>query len=165
MKSILINYSGIPEKTFLPVQPVLSRNLQQELHRLADSLRSQVRNAIAVNNWLQRQKTSLELTQEVAVNLNQLQNPVTDSLTFRFVSSPEAFKLFTDTLVRKSYFLHYQAEVDSENQLLKVRLNAQQLPEWEQELSILFENITIAVYLQTLLYHQQQSKLLKRKAS
>ncbi|MDQ3291327.1 MAG: hypothetical protein M3Q05_08570, partial [Bacteroidota bacterium] len=63
------------------------------------------------------------------------------------------------------YFIHYQAEVDPENQLLKVKLNGRQLPEWEQELSILFENITIAVYLQTLLYHQQQSKLLKRKAS
>ena len=165
MKSVFVNHITKTEKNRNPLPAVLSQQLQQELQRLAHSLRAQVRNAIAVTNWLQRQNTAISQGQDAGLNPNFLAPPNIETLTFRFVSSPEAFDLFTATLGRRSFFLHYHSQTDRENQQIKVRLKMAQLPEWEQELSILFENITIAVYLDTLLSHQQQSTLPKRKAS
>ena len=58
MKSISINNTNSPGNAVAPLQPVLSRQLQQALHRLAESFRAQVHNAISVTNWLQRQNTT-----------------------------------------------------------------------------------------------------------
>lgn len=85
----------------LLIQPVLTRKLLADLHTLAGTLKDQVRNAIAVTNWLSRTKRTIQ--NEAA---NYLLPANTQILTFRFVSSPEAFKLFTDMLLRKSYLLH-----------------------------------------------------------
>jgi hypothetical protein len=163
MQTLSIKYNP-HNRPAVPIKPVLTAGLQRELNQLANSLRTQVRNVIAVNNWLQQKEKTAAIGQEFSLNWPGLQNNEGEVLSFRFVSSPEAFKLFADTMLRKSFFLHYYAEVNPEEQVLKTRISFSRLPAWEQELSIIFESITIAVYLETLLYHQP-SKLLKRKAS
>lgn len=160
MNILAINANKITRPDF-PVKPIITTRLKQELHQLTNSLRAQVRNVIAVNNWLQQKSKAAGTSQNVPV----WPHHPGEVLSFRLVSSPEAFKLFTDTLLRKSFFLHYYGEVNPEEQVLKTRIRIGRMAEWEQELSIIFESINISVYLDTLLYRQQPAELFKRKAS
>ncbi len=126
-----------------PVKPkitVLKNSLLLELQKLTKSLRAQVRNSVALLKFLHARKADNSvLAGATATEQLSWQSSFGESLTFRFSTNPEAFRLFTDTLLRKSYFLHHHAEVNPEHQLLKVRVAVSRLPELEQELSIVFE--------------------------
>ncbi|QNF31885.1 hypothetical protein HUW51_03795 [Adhaeribacter swui] len=139
-----------------PKVTVLKNNLLLELQKLTKSLRAQVRNSVALIKFLHSKKTDYAVP-EAATGAAPAGKPSSfgESLTFRFSTDPEAFTLFTETLLRKSYFLHHSAEVDPEHQLLKVRVAESRLPELEQELSIVFENIKPVNYLETYLLRKQ----------
>ncbi|RDC61425.1 hypothetical protein [Adhaeribacter pallidiroseus] len=134
-----------------PAKPkitVLKNSHLVELQKLTKSLRAQVRNSVALIKFLHAKKVDYT---GIETEPASKQNAFGESLTFRFSTDPEAFYLFADTLLRKSYFLHHHAEVDPDNQLLKVRVAESRLPELEQELSIVFENIKPINYLETYL--------------
>ncbi len=148
--SILMSTPAKPKVT------ILKADLLLELQKLTKSLRAQVRNSVALIKFLHAKKTDNSLLGEITGTEQQVkQSSFGESLTFRFSTDPEVFTLFTDTLLRKSYFLHHHAEVDSRNQLLKVRVAESRLPELEQELSIVFENIKASNYLETYLLRKQ----------
>lgn len=149
-----------------PIATVLTKALLRELQQLTKSLQTQLRNSVALTKWLHRKGAILSAdTSGTAVRgLMALQNAFGERLSFRFVTSPEAFILFTDTLLRKSYFLHHHAQVNPGSQLLQVRVAVSRLPELEQELSIVFENIKPENYLETLLLQKQQRWQVRRQA-
>jgi hypothetical protein len=136
---------------------VLSRTVLQEIEGLVQCFRSQVRNSVAVANWLQQR---YKITPEQLPWQNLLQtSPV---LTFRFKASELAFNVFTHTLIRKSYYLHRQAQILPQTQLLQVNHQNIPLSRLEQELSVVLEDLHPRDYLATLLQQKQagaESKL------
>ncbi len=148
--SVLMSTPAKPKVT------VLKATLLLELQKLTKSLRAQVRNSVALIKFLHAKKIDNSLPGEITGTEQPVkQSSFGESLTFRFSTDPEAFTLFADTVLRKSYFLHHHAEVDPQNQLLKVRVAESRLPELEQELSIVFENIKPINYLETYLLRKQ----------
>ena len=147
--SVLMSTPAKPNVT------VLKASLLLELQKLTKSLRAQVRNSVALIKFLHAKKGDFTISETIAATPVTKQSSFGESLTFRFFTDPEAFHLFADTLLRKSYFLYHHAEVDPENQLLRVRVAESRLPELEQELSIVFENIKPINYLETYLLRKQ----------
>ncbi len=132
---------------FLPnTRVILKRATLQEIGGLVQSFRSQVRNSVAVANWLQhRYKITPE--QPPWPDLWQ-DSPV---LTFRFQASELAFHVFAHTLIRKSYYLHRQTQILPETQLLQINHQNIPLVRLEQELSVVLEDLCPRDYLATLL--------------
>jgi len=152
--------------THSPKVTILHKSLLLELQKLTKSFQAQVRNAVALIKWLHHKSVgNVPAVNSTAQELQAWQSSFGESLSFRFSTSPEAFALFTDTLLRKSYFLHHHAQVNPESQLVKVRVAVSRLPELEQELSIVFENIKPINYLETRLLQKQQVRFPKRQAS
>lgn len=148
-----------------PKVTVLNKALLLELQKLTQSFKSQIRNSVALIKWLHDKSGSGHAA--VSTNAQELlawQSSFGESLSFRFATSTEAFTLFADTLLRKSYFLHQHAQVNPETQVIKVRVAISRLPELEQELSIVFEKIKPVNYLQTRLLQKQQVRFFKRNA-
>ncbi|MDQ4141032.1 MAG: hypothetical protein M3142_10965 [Bacteroidota bacterium] len=148
-----------------PQVTVLHKSLLLELQKLIKSFQAQLRNSVALLKWLHGKTGNNPLTvSSSGQELLTWQSSFGESLSFRFSTSPEAFTLFADTLLRKSYFLHHHAQVDLANQIIKVRVAVNRLPELEQELSIVFENIKPVNYLETQLLQKHQTVLSKRQA-
>lgn len=152
MKSAISPYSYSPAIANPVYQPVLTRELQQELNQLLTSLRRQVRNAVAVAGWLERNRQPTTTDCTLARQLPALQLGRPEQLTFPLKASPQAFALFTQTLLRKSAYLQQHARADARQQVLKVRVDFQHLSAWEFAMSVIFEQITPAVYVSTLLF-------------
>jgi hypothetical protein len=67
--------------------------------------------------------------------------------------------------LRTNAYLQQNAKVDPEQQILKVRVDFRDLAAWEYELSIIFEQITPAVYVNTLLYDRPLLRVPQKIAS
>lgn len=148
-----------------PKITILNKGLLLKLQKLTKSFQAQVRNSVALIKWLHAKTVSNP--SEVSSTTQESrtwQSSFGESLSFRFSTSPEAFVLFTDTLLRKSYFLHHHAQVNPESQLIKVRVAVSRLPKLEQELSIVFENIKPINYLESRLLQKHPSRFPKRPA-
>ncbi|QMU28872.1 hypothetical protein [Adhaeribacter radiodurans] len=156
---------ALPLTLAKPKITVLDKSQLQELHKLIKSFQAQVRNSVALIKWLHA-KTGNKTTAVSSTGQEPFtwQSSFGESLSFRFSTNSDAFTLFSDTLMRKSYFLHHHAQVDTFNQLIKVRVAVNRLPELEQELSIVFENIKPINYLETQLLQKQQLYFSKRQA-
>ena len=165
MESTVFNYQYLPEVSPPVVPVVLTQTLQQELNQLLTSFRKQVRNVVAVGLWLERHKAGAAAGQPLAGQLPHLQLGRTEELSFQLKASAEAFALFTRTLLQTNAYLQEYAHVDQAQQVLKVRVDFRNLAAWEYEMSILFEQITPASYLQTLWYDRQLLRIPNRKAS
>lgn len=152
--------------TSKPKVTILKKTVLLELQKLTISFKSQIRNSVALVKWLHVKSGTEHAT--VSTNAQELlawHSSFGESLSFRFTATPEAFTLFTDTLLRKSYFLHQHAQVNHENQVIKVKVAVSRLPELEQELSIVFEKIKPVNYLQTRLLQKQSMRFPRRHAS
>jgi hypothetical protein len=166
MKSAVFNnYHYLPEVPSPVLSPVLTQPVQQELNQLLASLRKQVRNVVAVGLWWERRQQGLAADLPATGQLPHLQVSRTEELSFQLKASPEAFALFTKTLLQTSFYLHENARMDAGQQVLKVRVDFRNLAAWEYELSVLFEQITPASYLNTLRYDRQRQRLPERAAS
>ena len=140
-------------------QPILTQYLQQELNQLLSSLRKQVRNVVAVGGWLARQHRVVDPV--LTGQLPALQSSRPEELSFHLPASAQAFSLFTRTLLRTNAYLQTHARLDAHQQVLKVRVDFQDLEAWEFELSVNFEQITPAAYVKTLLYDRPGMRLKK----
>lgn len=158
MKSAVFNYPYLPEATTPELPPVLTQPLQQELNQVLASFRKQVRNVVAVGQWWQRHKHQAGLLPPIQVSR-------TEELSFHLKASPEAFALFTTTLLQTNFYLHENARLDADRQVLQVRVDFSNLAAWEYELSVLFEQISPASYLQTLWQQRRPLRIATRKAS
>ncbi|PSR52019.1 hypothetical protein AHMF7605_00020 [Adhaeribacter arboris] len=166
--NVLVAPNSLPVVPLVNRKPkitILHKSLVLELQKLIKSFQAQVRNSVALLKWLHAKTGNKALAvNSTGQDLLTWQSSFGESLTFQFSTSSEAFTLFSDTLLRKSYFLHHHAQVDPEKQLIKVRVAVNRLPELEQELSIVFENIKPINYLETQLLQKQQLHLEKRQA-
>jgi hypothetical protein len=160
MKSAVFNAPYLPGLPAAGLQSVLTQPFQKELDQLLASLRKQVRNVVAVGLWLQRPQSRV-----LADQLPALQVSRPEVLSFQLKASPEAFALFSKALLRTNFYRHGKVQIDRQQQVLKLRVDFNNLPAWEYELSVLFEQITPDTYLKTLLYGRQQGRLPQRKAS
>lgn len=145
---------------------VLNKGVLLELQKLTQSFKAQIRNSVALIKWLHAKSGSGQSS--ASTNDQELlawQSSFGESLSFRFAASAGAFNIFAETLLRKSYFLHHHAQINPEGQIIKVRVATSRLPELEQELSIVFENIKPVNYLQTRLLQKQQAQFPNLQAS
>jgi hypothetical protein len=165
MKSATSKFQYLPVTTPPAIQPVFTHQLQQELDQLLTSLRKQVRNVVAVAGWMERNKQLMTTNRTLAGKLPALQLSQPEELTFPLKASAEAFALFTQTLLRTSSYLQENARVDARQQVLKVQVNFRALDAWEFEMSVIFEQITPAVYVNTLLYDRPLLRTPQRIAS
>lgn len=154
MKSANFPYQYAPAIANPAYQPVLTQQLQQELNQLLSSLRKQVRNVVAVAGWLERHQQPTIADRMLAGQLPALQLGRIEELTFPLKASPQAFAIFTQTLLQKSAYLQQHARADARQQVLKIRVDFRNLAAWEFEMSVIFEQITPAVYVNTLLYNR-----------
>ena len=157
-------YSGIYPAEALPaVNPVIITKMQlKEMENMKTSFRNQVRNVVALDQFLRKRLTAagsgLGGAAPAFIGIN-----FGEELSFRLPGSAEAFNIFTATLKRKSYFLYHRSQAEPESNILKVNLKVADMIALEQELSIILENIKPTDYVATLLQkqprHNRKSKL------
>jgi hypothetical protein len=165
MKSAFFKDQYLAQAPQAVAPSVLTQQVQQELNQLLASLRKQVRNVVAVGQWLARQPQKAPADQVLAGQLPALQISRPEALSFQLKASPEAFALFAKALQRTNFYRHGQVQTDRQQQVVKIGVDFRDLGAWEYELSILFEQITPDAYLKSLLYGRQQGRLPARKAS
>lgn len=160
-----------PESEINPVEnrasvtPVVITRLHlKEIENMKTSFRNQVRNVVALEQFIRKRLqqpengSGLGGAEPALIGIN-----FGEELSFRLPGSGEAFHIFTATLQRKSYFLQYRSRIEPETNILKVNLKVADLTALEQELSIILENIKPIDYVFTVWQQQQKLNIPKQK--
>jgi hypothetical protein len=133
----------------------ITRLLQKEMENMKTSFRNQVRNVVALDQFIRKRLVQAGSgkggAEPVLIGIN-----FGEELSFRLPGSDEAFNIFIATLKRKSYFLHHRSRAEPEAKILKVNLKVADITALEQELSIILENITPADHVTTVLQRQHR---------
>ena len=139
-----------------------------EIGELQKSLWCQVRNALALYQWLQKRTRQQHHSVNDASNnvaasaLFNLENEMKQGLSFQLKGSKEAIALLVATIHRKNYIIPNQAFINTATRTIKLKLNIQELVALEQELSITAEAIKSRDYLLTVLQWRNQRVSFKK---